>query len=130
MIDWVFTLTFKIRILNEKRNRKNPKTKIWLENPIPIKEMARKIQENKMGILLLNLDIKKEENGNPNKELMGNINNKLPNCASFKFKDAFMVGILDAQEANKKPERKKNTFKNTRFFFRELMFYKSPNIPN
>ena len=99
--------------------------RIWLENPIPMSANANKVQENKIGIRLLNREIKKEEKGKPNKELMGKISNKLPNCASFKFNDAFIVGILDAQEANRKPERKKNTFKKARYFLKELMFYKS-----
>jgi hypothetical protein len=60
---------------------------------------------------VLNLETKNPENGSPNREPIGKINRSVPNSASFNYNTLLIVGILDAQEAKSKPDKKKNDFK-------------------
>lgn len=85
------------------------KLKIELEEPIRISDSALIAKPIAKGMLLLNREIIHPENGNPNKELMGKTNNRVPNSASFKVYMVLIVGILDAQVEKLKPERKKKT---------------------
>lgn len=75
--------------------------------PIPYKEKAMHTNEMIRGIRLLYLDTSQPENGSPIKELIGMTNNKLPSSASLKSKFDLIDGILEAQVAKPKPNRKK-----------------------
>jgi hypothetical protein len=67
----------------------------------------KKKKETNKGSLLSNLDTNHPEMGRPTNELIGIASKRLPNSASLKLKTVLMVGILEAQVAKQKPDRKK-----------------------
>lgn len=104
-------------ILRENVNMAITKEKVLWARAINDKQIAfiKKAIDN--GILLSNLVTSHPEKGSPIKELIGIVNNILPNCASLSSKAVLIVGILDAQLEKLKPERKKKTLNESRCLF-------------
>lgn len=105
----------QIRII--KANTEIPITKNCNSETYPIKsiENEKNTKAIKSGILLLNFATNHPEIGRPIKELIGMANKRFPSSASLKSKFDFIVGILDAQEAKQKPNKKKYVLKDIRW---------------
>lgn len=97
------------KILIQKENRQIPaiSASIFSANPIKLKDKQKKINETISGNLLSNFETSQPEIGNPINELTGIASNKLPSSASLSWKNAFNVGIREAQVAKPKPAMKK-----------------------
>ena len=85
----------------------NTRNCIFSELPIKLSANEKNKKATNKGTLLLNLETSHPEMGRPIRELIGMVNNRLPNSASFSPKLVLIVGILEAQEEKPKPERKK-----------------------
>ena len=96
-----------MRIQKENKQTDSTNKKGVVAKAIHVSVIAKPIKEAIKGILLSNFETNQPEIGKPIKELMGIAKRMVPNCASLKLKNAFMVGIRDAQEAKQIPERKK-----------------------
>ena len=101
--------TLNILMVNANIKIEMLRLKMEFEKPIRIRDNALIAKPTVKGMLLLNREIIQPENGNPNNELTGKTNSRVPNSASLNKYSAFIVGILDAQVEKLKPERKKKT---------------------
>ena len=92
-----------------KANTEIPKIKNCNSDTYPIKRIDKEKNTKaiKRGTRLLNFATSHPEMGRPIKELIGMANKRFPSSASLKSKFDFIVGILDAQEAKQKPNKKK-----------------------
>jgi hypothetical protein len=106
-MDCVFIDIFRIRIKKEKKLIAIMMVKVDCAFPIQIKENKNKIKDTNNGCRLSNLETNHPEIGNPIKELIGIAKSIVPSCASFKSKNILMVGILEAQVAKQRPDKKK-----------------------
>lgn len=90
----------------QKEKRATPKIKYTNSeaNPIINKDTHKAMYEINNGFRLLNFDTSHPDIGSPINELIGITSKRLPNSASSKLKLLFILGILDAHEANKKPK--------------------------
>ena len=82
--------------------------------PIIKSDIAIRINPAVIGYRLSNRETNHPDTGNPSRELMGINNRTVPSCASLKLKNAFIVGIRDAQEEKQMPAIKKNRLKRMR----------------
>ncbi len=71
------------------------------------KQMACNMNEINNGFLLSNLATNQPDKGRPTNELIGMVNNMLPNSASVISKEVLMVGIRAAQLEKTNPDIKK-----------------------
>lgn len=101
--------TLNILMVNANIKIEMLRVRMEFEKPIRIRDNALIPKPTAKGMLLLNREIIQPEKGNPNNELIGKTNNKVPNSASLNKYSVFIVGILDAQVEKLKPERKKKT---------------------
>ena len=78
-------------------------------------------QAMESGIRLSNRDTSQPEIGRPTNELIGIASRRVPNCASLKSKNVFMVGILEAQVEKLKPDIKKKMLRKNRCLVNEII---------
>jgi hypothetical protein len=98
-------------MLNANRKIATTSVKVVWAIAINERQMAFAKKAINSGVLLSNLVTSHPEKGSPIKELIGIVNRIVPNWASLKLKSDRIVGILDAQLAKLKPERKKKTLR-------------------
>jgi len=98
---------FKMRELKENRHKATTKKMVLCAKPIRVKANVKKSIETIKGFLLSNFETNQPDIGNPINELIGIASKIVPNSASFKLKNSFIVGIREAQVAKHKPDRKK-----------------------
>ena len=108
-----------LRILMLKEKRQIPATSIYNPWAIPImtKPVMNVRKEAISGFRLSKRDTSHPEMGSPIRELTGMASNKFPSSASLRSKVVFIVGILDAQVENAKPDMKKKILRPRRCFF-------------
>ena len=112
---WVLTAILKIRMVNANRQIAITNVKMELEKPISASATALVAKAKVSGIRLSYLATSQPENGNPTREVSGIASKIVPNSASFKSKNSFIVGMRDAQVAKLKPEMKKKILKKNRW---------------
>lgn len=106
-MDCVLMAIFKIRMQNENKQMASTKKKGVVAKPINANAKQKNTNDTINGTRLSNFETNQPEMGNPTSELMGIAKRMVPNCASFKSKNALMVGMRDAHDAKQIPERKK-----------------------
>jgi hypothetical protein len=102
-------------MVNANKQIANINKDIELAKPIKASAIAFVANANERGIRLSYLATSQPENGNPTREVSGIASKIVPNSASFKSKNSFIVGIRDAQVAKLKPEIKKKILKKNRW---------------
>lgn len=113
----VFIEILNIRKLKENRNKAITSVKGVVAKPIRERQMEFSRKPTAKGTLVSNLETSQPDKGNPIRELTGIVRRIVPSSASFRFKAALIVGILDAQLEKLKPERKKNILRETLSLF-------------
>ncbi|GAA4299851.1 hypothetical protein GCM10023163_21600 [Aestuariibaculum suncheonense] len=106
-MDCVLIEIFKILKQKAKPEIAHTKANVDVAKPMDAKLIEKKKNAKINGIRLSNFDTNQPEIGKPINELTGMAIKIVPNCASFKSKNALMVGIRDAQVAKQIPDKKK-----------------------
>ena len=113
----VFKEMFRMRKLNDKSDMDAISNGVLDAIPIPKIPTDRSKNPPVSGMRLSYRETSQPENGKPISELTGINNRMVPNSASLYPKFVLMVGILEAQDAKQKPDKKKNKLRKYRCLF-------------
>ena len=113
----VFKDMFRMRKLNDKSDMDAISNGVLDAIPIPRIATDKSRNPPVSGIRLSYRDTSQPENGKPISELTGINNRMVPNSASLYPKFVLIVGILEAQDAKQKPDKKKNKLRKNRCLF-------------